>query len=113
MVTFITTLKTAFIGDRIVWTLLRSLKVRIGPWYGGSDWSVPYNLRYSSIECFCPPTTLGLVSPVVENTVSQLHQCSNKQHPQRDTHHAEPHVNEPLQARAQCQAEGQLQHQGY
>lgn len=54
----------------------------------------------------------GSVSPVVKNTVSQLHQCPTQQHPQRDTHHTDPHVNEPLQAGAECQTEGQLQQQG-
>lgn len=44
--------------------------------------------------------------------MSQLHQRSPQQGPQRDTHHAEPHVGQPLQPGAQSQAEGQLQQQG-
>lgn len=52
------------------------------------------------------------IPPVMENTVPQLHQCSPEQHPQRDTYHTDPHVDEPLQAGAQSQTEGQLQQQG-
>lgn len=52
------------------------------------------------------------VPPVVENAVPQLDQRPTQQHPQRDTHHTDPHVREVLQAGAQCQAEGQLQQQG-
>lgn len=52
------------------------------------------------------------VPSVVENTVPQLHQCPTQEHPQGDTHHTDPHVDEPLQAGAQCQTEGQLQQHG-
>lgn len=44
--------------------------------------------------------------------MSQFHQCPTQQHPQGDTHHTDPHLDEPLQAGAQRQAEGQLQEQG-
>lgn len=51
------------------------------------------------------------VPPVVENTVSELHQSSTQQHPQRDAHHTDQNVSELLQAGAQCQTKGQLQQQ--
>lgn len=47
----------------------------------------------------------------VENTMSQFHQCPTQQYPQGDTHHTDPHLDEPLQAGAQRQTEGQLQEQ--
>lgn len=52
------------------------------------------------------------VPPVMENAVSQLHQCTSKQHPQRDAHHADPQVYESLQVGAQNETEGQLEQQG-
>lgn len=51
------------------------------------------------------------VPPEVENTLSQFHQCPTQQSPQGDTHHTDPHLDEPLQAGAQRQTEGQLQEQ--
>lgn len=44
--------------------------------------------------------------------MSQLHQCPTQKHPQRDTHHTDPHISEALQAGAQSQTEGQLQEEG-
>lgn len=43
--------------------------------------------------------------------MSQFHQCPTQQRPQGDTHHTDPHLDEPLQAGAQRQTEGQLQQQ--
>lgn len=58
-----------------------------------------------------PTMSSGSVPLVVEDAVSQLQQRPAQQHPQGHTHHAEPHVDEPLQAGAQRQAEGQLEQQ--
>lgn len=43
--------------------------------------------------------------------MSQLHQRSTQQHPQRDTHHTDPRFSESLQTGAQSQTEAQLQQQ--
>lgn len=48
------------------------------------------------------------VSPIVEDAVAQLYQCSTQQHPQRDADHTDPHFCVPLHAGAQSQTEGQL-----
>lgn len=54
----------------------------------------------------------GLVSPYIEDVVSQFHHGPEQQGPERDEHVGQFHGGEALQLGTQGQAEGQFQQHG-